>query len=363
MSEFQPARKGPWLHRFLVHLFTVILAVLVYWLLGFVVDDIGSWPGPQYTEVEQRLLPTPLVEQSQQLTDQIGDVEQQMRDQRARQEILAVSTASSQKTMNQLLEMQKLALQNKLQPSSEESKALAESEELFLANQKQNQSLNDDLTRLNGQLQTLQQQRRELDKTLQFEHANVSHEFDRLLQHHQLKMAGIKLAALTPLLIVGLFLFQKQRTSLYAPLIYAFGIALLLKVSLVVHEYFPSRYFKYILIAICLAIVVRILVYLLKMIAFPKRDWLLKQYREAYEAFFCPICEYPIRRGPMKYLFWSRRSIRKLLIPAGSPTTPEEPYTCPMCGTRLFEECTDCHTIRHSLLPACQKCGAEKAVS
>jgi hypothetical protein len=34
---------------------------------------------------------------------------------------------------------------------------------------------------------------------------------------------------------------------------------------------------------------------------------------------------------------------------------------CPMCATKLFEECPSCHAIRHSLLPACEKCGAEKA--
>jgi predicted RNA-binding Zn-ribbon protein involved in translation (DUF1610 family) len=93
------------------------------------------------------------------------------------------------------------------------------------------------------------------------------------------------------------------------------------------------------------------------MIAFPKKDWLLKQYREAYEAFFCPICDYPIRRGPLKYMFWSRRSIRKLQVPPVSPNGTEEPYTCPMCATKLFEECPSCHAIRHSLLPACEKCG------
>ena len=88
------------------------------------------------------------------------------------------------------------------------------------------------------------------------------------------------------------------------------------------------------------------------MIAFPKRDWLQKQYREAYEAFLCPACDYPIRRGPLKYLFWTRRSIRKLTIPDAAASPAEEPYTCPSCNTRLFEECTACHAIRHSLLPA-----------
>jgi hypothetical protein len=175
-------------------------------------------------------------------------------------------------------------------------------------------------------------------------------------------MACFKLAALAPLLVVAAWLFLKKRGGLYAPLIYAFGIALMAKVALVMHEYFPTVYFKYILILACIAVVVRLLVYLLKMIAFPKRDWLLKQYREAYETFFCPICDYPIRRGPLKYMVWNRRSIRKLRIPATTQAGPDESYVCPMCTTKLFEECPACHAIRHSLLPACDKCGAEKQV-
>ena len=45
--------KGPWTHRFLTALFSVVLALLCFWLLGFVVNDIGSWPGPAYGELEQ----------------------------------------------------------------------------------------------------------------------------------------------------------------------------------------------------------------------------------------------------------------------------------------------------------------------
>jgi predicted RNA-binding Zn-ribbon protein involved in translation (DUF1610 family) len=96
------------------------------------------------------------------------------------------------------------------------------------------------------------------------------------------------------------------------------------------------------------------------MIAFPKRDWLLKQYREAYESFLCPICAYPIRRGPLKYMAWTRRSIRKVSLRASAADTGDDagPYTCPMCATGLFEKCASCSAIRHSLLPACDQCGA-----
>jgi len=94
------------------------------------------------------------------------------------------------------------------------------------------------------------------------------------------------------------------------------------------------------------------------MVAFPKTDWLLKQYREAYEAFLCPMCSYPIRRGPLKYMSWTRRTIKKMTAQAAaSGNVADEPYVCPMCSTRLYEECENCRAVRHSLLPSCQKCG------
>lgn len=43
--------KGPWIHRLAIHFFTVVLAIIVFWLLGFLVGDIRSIPGPDYNEV------------------------------------------------------------------------------------------------------------------------------------------------------------------------------------------------------------------------------------------------------------------------------------------------------------------------
>ena len=152
----------------------------------------------------------------------------------------------------------------------------------------------------------------------------------------------------------------KKRVSIYFPLFLAFGGATLFKVTLVMHEYFPKRYFKYIVITVLLLAVARLLIYFIRVVAFPKARWLTKQYREAYERFLCPVCEYPIRTGPRKFLFWTRRTATKIVLPKEAPK--EEPYSCPACGTPLFEECTECHNIRHTLLPHCQRCNAEKRI-
>jgi len=172
-------------------------------------------------------------------------------------------------------------------------------------------------------------------------------------------LALYQLVVLVPLLLVAGYLVIRKKGSVYFALFLALGGATLIKVALVVHEYFPSRYFKYVLILALLAVVVRLLVYLIRLVAFPKIDWLVKQYREAYERFLCPVCEYPIRIGPRRFLYWTRRTVHKIL-PQGDTSYKIEPYTCPSCGTRLFEECPECHNVRHALLEHCAHCGAKK---
>lgn len=361
MSGANPA-KGPWTHRFLVRFFGVIFGLLVFWLLGFVVNDLGTWPGPSYDDLETERLDPELTDREEQLREQIVDTERKIEDQQARQKLLRDSTSNSQRTMDQLLGIQRLSLEGGVTPSAEEQKALAESEQLFLDNQKQYQSLNEDVVQLNEQLRDLKEQQRTLQETLEEEREPIREEHESLRKRHRLLMATFKLSFLIPLLLVAGILLLKKRESAYALLIYAFGIAVVLKVGLVMHTYFPEEYFKYILILVLLMIVVRILVYLLRMIAFPKQTWLLKQYREAYESFSCPICGYPIRRGPLQYASWTRRSIRRLGVTPPAPLAEETAYTCPVCTTKLHEECEACHAIRPALLPACDKCGTVKPV-
>ena len=355
-------KSGPWTHQFLVHLFTVLLAILFYWLLGFVINDIGRWEGPDYQAIEKRMLDPQLVERSDELRKQIEETEREIAEQKSRQAVLSDSTQSSQQTMNQLLEFQKLSLEKDVTPSEEEQRALAESQRLFLANQTEYQNLSAEIARLNEELLDLRREQRAHEERLEEARVPVREEYRRLSEMHDLKVGAVKLAVLVPLLVVAVVLFLKLRGGLYAPLAYAFGTAVLLKVGLVMHEYFPTRYFKYVLILAALAVVMKALIYLLRMVAYPKIEWLLKQYREAYERFLCPVCEYPIRRGPLKFAFWSRRSVKKLAFPPEPSAENGGPYTCPLCATRLFEKCEKCGAIRHSLLPACESCGNERPV-
>lgn len=355
-------QKGPWTHRTLVFVFSVLFAILVYWLMGFVVRDIATWPGPDYASVQARIVDPELVTRQRTIQSQIEEVTRSIDSRRQRQGVLRDSTTNSERTMNQLADLQRLALEKGLTPTPDEIEALAQSQKLFLANQARYQEFNDEIAALNESRDQLQDQVRRVQKEIDELTPAVQKEYSTLATRHQLKVAAVKLGVLGPLALAAGWLFLRKRGSLYAPLIYGFALAVLVKVGAVMHEHFPRRYFKYVLILVAIAVVARVLVYLLRAMAHPKLDYLLKQYREAYERFLCPICGFPIRRGPLKYLFWTRSTVKKLQVPMEGRLAPEEAYVCPACSTRLFEECPSCRHIRHSLLPACVHCAAERTI-
>jgi predicted RNA-binding Zn-ribbon protein involved in translation (DUF1610 family)/K+/H+ antiporter YhaU regulatory subunit KhtT len=352
---------GTWGVRLLIHLFTVTLGVLIFWLLGFLVKDIKSIKGPDYLEVERGYVDQALVQKKEQLDRQIGDLDREITNKREQQRLVGDSSQNLQRTINQLLELQKLSIQKEVSLSESEKGNLSVSLNQFLETQKSYQELNESISQLTARKLSLGEDNRQIDRQLSDQRVPAQKEFRRLNEAHRLRLGFYQLLILVPLLLVGCYILIRWRSSIYFPMFLAFAGATLVKVSFVVHEYFPSRYFKYVLISALLAVVARLLVYLIRIVAFPKVEWLMRQYREAYERFLCPICEYPIRTGPRKFLYWTRRTVHKIL-PQGEFVNKEEPYTCPSCGAILFEECAACQKIRHSLLVHCEHCGAKKDV-
>lgn len=351
-------RRGTWWQRFLIWAFSVALSLLFYWLLGFVLQDIGRLQGPDWSQFEAERLDPELRKTGARLDNELADVKRQIENQERRQRLLRDSTASSQKTLSQLLELQRMSLEQTAALPEEQQKALAESQQLFLDNQKKDQQFNESLATLYERQSSLTDGIRQNDEKLNLAQQPLRTEFAQLERDHRLRVAAIKIGVLTPLIIFGGWLFARYRNSTYAPIVYAFGVAVLAKAFLVMHEYFPSEYFRYILILSALAVIGRILWRLLSIVARPSRDARLKQYRESYEGFMCPVCQYPIRRGPLKFMSWTPRSLRRASRPLVGAN--DEPYTCPSCATALYTKCPSCGATRHSLLPACEHCGAAK---
>lgn len=336
---------------------TLLVGILFYWLLGFLMSDIGSIPGPNRQEVEQRLVDADLLRRESELKREIADTQRAIQEETARQALLRDRADNAETTMNRLVELQKLNLQKSVPSSATEQEALTESQQLFLETQRQYQTVNEQVAELTSGLSRLESEQRSNTQSLQAARVPARQEFDRLNHRHELKLGFAKLAVLVPLLAMVVFLLLKQRGRLYMPIAYAAGAAIAVKVLLVMHEHFPRRYFKYILIIAALAAALLVLIYLLRMVAFPKRSWLLKQYREAYERFLCPVCAFPIRRGPLRFAFWTRRTVKRLTSISPGSKDLETPYVCPVCGTHLYEECPKCHQVRAALLPACSTCG------
>jgi hypothetical protein len=353
-------RRGTWWQRVLIWLFSIVLTLLIYWLLGFVLNDIGSLPGPDWAELEAAQIDPTLKATDAQLEQSIVEVNRQIENQRRRQQMLRESTTSSQTTLNQLLELLRISIEQNTPLPEDQQQALADSQRLFLENQKQDQKYNDSLSSLQEQLANLQEEQRTHREVLEKAREPLNQEYYRLQRQHDWRVAAIKIGFLTPLLLVGGFLFARHRNGKYAPMIYALDAALLAKAFIVMHEYFPREYFKYVIIVCSLAVIGLLLARLLKMVAEPGKETRLKQAREAYESFQCPVCQFPIRRGPLKFMSWSPRSLRKTSLPIVN--APDEPYTCPSCSTVLYEKCASCGAVRHGLLPACEHCGAEKEV-
>lgn len=356
-------QRGPWIYRVLILGFSVLLAVLASWLFRFMISDMDRLPAPDYGEIERRVLDSERVAELEAVRKEIADSNRRVNEQRQRQAVLRDSTESSQKTMNQLLDLQRLSLQQGVALSESERQALDESKTLFLSNQRRYQELNEGIAVLEESLRTLESRQRALDAELESQKAAARLEFNGLRNRWELKVAALKLGILIPLLVGVVWLFRRAGGGLYAPLIYAVGFALIWRVGWVIHQHFPGAYFKYILLAVALALVVFMLISLLRMIAFPREEWLIKQYKESYERFMCPICAYPIRRGALKYAYWTRRSVTKLRVPPATDREPEHPYSCPACGTTLHEECSRCGGIRHSLLPVCDRCGEFRSIA
>jgi len=338
----QQKPKGPWIHRFSIRLFTVILAVLVYWVLGFLVEDIESIRGPKYDQIEKQHVDQGLVEREKQLAADIADADRAIANKRDEIRIVNDSSQNLQKTINQLIELQKLTVQKSVSLPETEQANLSESLTHFLSSQKQYQAHNAELSSLTDQKRTLESERMSVEKKIKQQREPARKEYQHLREKHDLRLAALQLLILIPLLAVGAFLVAKKRGSIYFPLFLGYGAATLLKIALVMHEYFPSRYFKYVLVLGMLIAVLKLLIYFIRVVAFPKAQWLTKQYREAYERFLCPVCEYPIRTGPRKFMFWTRRTVNKIVLPKEAPE--EKPYSCPACGTVLFEECSECHS-------------------
>ena len=351
--------KGSWGVRFFIVVLGIILGFLFYWLLSFVEGDIGRIQGPDRHAVRREYI-------SQELDDQKSDLENEVRRFKRRintlneqKRNLASSTSSLQNTINQLLSIQKESLAKNVEFPEKSTQTLRESQSAFLENQTKDLQYNQQIGELIQQRQEKESSLAEVTEQIKKLEKDVNDNYWKLMKKHRLKVAVLKLSFLVPVFLVVSFLFMKFRGGPYWSLVWSAFAACFIKIALVAHEYFPTNYFKYIALLVILAIVLRMLVYLIKMIVAPKKDLLIKQYQQFYDKHLCPVCTKPIKAGPLRYAGWKKKTT--VLAAQGTEIDKQQVYTCPSCGTNLYDKCGSCGNIRHTLLPYCEHCGTEKA--
>ena len=356
--ETKQKAKGSWGVRFFIVALGITLGVLFFWLLSFIEGDIGTMKGPDWDTTRSQYVTEELDQQQKSLSKEVENLKRRIQTQTEQQRLLSSSTSALQNTMNQLISIQKESLAKNVEFSEKSKQTLQESQAAFLENQQKYQQYNKEITELTQQQRDREDALADVNETIKTREQDARNEHNTLLGKHRLKVAILKLAFLVPVFLVVSFLFMKFRTSDYWPLVWSAFIAAFIKVAFVAHEYFPTEYFKYIALVVVIAIVLRILVYLIKMIVAPKKDLLIKQYQQYYDKHLCPVCTKPIKAGPLRYAGWKKKAT--VLAPQGAEIDKQQPYTCPSCGTNLYDKCQSCGNIRHTLLPYCEHCGTKK---
>jgi predicted RNA-binding Zn-ribbon protein involved in translation (DUF1610 family) len=351
--------KGTWVQRFFIIVLGLILGVLLFWLLGFLTDDIGSLRGPDFQQVRARHVDAALDEKLKSLNETLDGLKKNINNRREQQDILKKSTDSLQNTINQLLSIEKQNIEKNLTLSGQQQQILSQSQTMFMENQNKYQDLNEEVFDLTEQQQQLEKERDSVSAQILTQENSARQEYNQLQSRHRLRVAALKLGVMIPLFLISAWFFIKKRSGTFWPIVYAVFIAAFVRISMIVHEYFPREYFKYIALLVIIGIVLKLLICLIKTIVSPKEDKILKRHQEAYDKNICPSCNKPIRIGPLRYIV-NRKKASLVLAGQVEKAPKQEIYTCPKCGTQLYEKCSNCSDIRHSLLPFCEHCGNEK---
>ncbi|MBN1868702.1 hypothetical protein JW916_15585 [Candidatus Sumerlaeota bacterium] len=356
--------KSPLGLRVLVWSGSVLFSILLFWLLGFVLDDIGRFRRVDRTEIENRFVGKELLDRRQELQDRVQGIQRDIESERERQEFYRDQAKTARETMQQMTELQKKGMELNEARDAQQQQALAGAQKAFLESQDRYNNQAEVVLRKKQELREGETALRELDREIQNKRRDAAAESRRAEVKQNLRAAALKTLVLLPAIVLAFWLFLRKRSGGFAPLVYAVAIAVFFKLLVVIHEHFPREYYKYIFIVAAILGVWRILVHLLRSAASPGRDLLVKRYREAYRRNQCAVCGYPILRGGFHIVQAARKTLGRRVRLSFKPAEleGEGDYTCPSCGQKLFESCSSCRQTRHTLLPSCRHCGDEKDI-
>ncbi|MGD9872725.1 MAG: hypothetical protein AB7T27_00510 [Kiritimatiellia bacterium] len=354
--------KGTFWTRALILLLAVFFGVLVYWSVGYLLNDIRVFKRPDREAFYEQHLNHALRQQLEVLEMQMKELEHKHTLLDQQRGFIKDASSTLQITVDNLF---KLRDRNQDLITQEQFARLLGTLDKVIEIQKDFKTTADTYIEVTSAKFNLQKEIAALHRRIELQEKEVQRRYSELVRKHEIKMAVARMLFLIPLAVICTIALIRKRSSVYRLIYASTAVAVYTKTAQVIHEHFPSRYFKYLLISCLLILIGWGFCWLVRRLVKPKLDALLKQYRQAYERYLCPVCEYPIRTGPRRYLYWTRRTVHKIQLNSfvQSSEHPDEPYVCPFCSTQLFEKCESCGNIRHSLLTGCYHCGAAKTIS
>ena len=353
--------KGTFWMRFSILLLAVVFGILVYWSAGFLLDDIRVIRMPDRNAFFEQHIDKSLQEELEALEMRLQELEHKHNLISQQRGFIKDSSGSLKITVDNLFKLK--SRDQQLISEAQFGQVLSTLDKVIKIQDEFKQTADRYLKTTNERFE-LKKQVKALKKRIEEQKQEIQRQFAEKLHKHRIKTTFVKIAFLLPMVLVCTVLLVRKRRSIYRLIYFSASVAIYIKTALVIHDNFPSRHFKYILTISMLALVGWGFAWLIRRLVKPRIDTLLKQYRQAYERFLCPVCEYPIRTGPRKYLYWTRRTVHKTaLAPDQGNQDADEPYNCPGCVTSLFEKCDSCGKLCHSLLPNCQHCGNRKTIT
>ena len=354
--------KGTFFMRMVIWILAALFGLLIFWSIGFLLSDIHVFRSPNRTEFFDARSDPSLKERKEALEMQLQELKHE-HELIGQQRGFIKDSSSSLKIIVDNLFRLKSSSQGLI--SKTQFEQVLSSLDKIIAIQGEFKTTADSYLDVTNRKFSVQKQVAALKRQMDDERKTINNAYSEVMRRQRMRTALLKMVFLIPLVVVCTIWVVKRRRSIYRMIYVSTTLAVCLKTAELMHEHFPSRYFKYVFIGCMLGVVGWGFVWLIRRLAKPQIDLLLKQYRQAYERFLCPVCEYPIRTGPRKFLYWTRRTVHKTALGAlqGPLSESEEAYTCPACGSSVFEPCAACGKISHSLLPHCLHCGAERSLS
>jgi hypothetical protein len=193
MQAIETEPRGTWWQRLLIAIFSLALTLLFFWALGFILQDIGRLPGPDWNRLSGDRLDPVMAATTARLGEEQAAIKRQIENEERRRQVLRDSTATSQKTLGQLLELQRMSLEQQTSLPEEQQQALAESQRVFLANQQRDQDLTESISDHQERQAAIAEELRQHLEHVNVVQTPVREEYQRLQTSHRLRLAAIKI--------------------------------------------------------------------------------------------------------------------------------------------------------------------------